>query len=989
MNRMIRTENEILTGQKNSKSLKKFVASLFILILVGSNIIFSQESGIVSAAKIQMEEGKYSEAIDLLNNYISAEPRRAEGYALRAECYDNINQYYKAVLDWEKATKLDPTNQVLQSNLAKSKAILRNNLQEKIKGHERELAIDPSASENYLAIGKAYKKMEDYPKAEEYYDKYLSQVPETSPDEILRYAEILAKNNHIKKGEKTLKEYADKYPDDWRLQSRYGYFLMWNGKYRSAKKRFGNALQMKPYFKEAQDGWDVVSRKAYVTQNNPIPRIKEYPIDRDYRLLKKDPSNDTIRLRLAKELKQANRIEEAYNQYQILSFFKPDNQEYEKLLNDFYEYRDSVYHSRINLLKQKLAKNPKDKKTVLRLAEYYGLLEEYENEVVVFQNYLQLVPNEEDPNLLFNYAKALAWNRDFDQSFKILDALIEKHPKNLDYKLFRAQLSVWEERDLELAEKYVDEVLAARTNNVDAMIAKASLLGMKKDFDSAQSYVDRVTAIDSMNFDVVTLQSTLDFQKLRAEEDARFQILEKGRKLVKKGECKSALPYYDEYLSKARPNNLIKKEYGDVQFCAKKYDDAMTTYNSILMNGYMYEAELQRGKLYYTIGDSIKAVNTFRKLVRKEPYEFQPRLYLGDSYMKVEEYDSALAVYDTLLTWELDSTETVMVKQRIDWIPPTGFASMFNTFPYTLGIAPAVQYYSDNLSFQFTKVGARLDVGLFKYLVLGVSFYQHYTRASTDNLNGATLTIIDSSSLYGFTGKRDITTFKGHAFIPFSKNFIVSGAYGIVNTSDYDKQHETEVVIKYDNQKSFGIAGSLLNTDAQLILFSPYLIDYHDSSGVRLRASLYRLQGYYTHNDRLLLSGYYDYIDISDDNAGNNFQVRVGSKFNKDFSAGYEYFFQNYKYRDVQIYYSPRNYDSHCLWGEYQLEDNEDTKLFLGGKLGYAPSVNQFVLEAHFNANYMIAENFNAVGNISFGQSSQYGTAYRYFSASLQVYWSL
>ncbi|NOX67476.1 MAG: tetratricopeptide repeat protein, partial [Chlorobi bacterium] len=284
---MTRTENKILTDKKNNQSFMKFVASLFILILVGSNIILSQESGIISAAKVQMEEGKYSEAIDLLNNYISAEPRRAEGYALRAECYDNTGQYYKAVLDWEKATKLDPTNQVLQSNLAKSKAILNNNLQEKIKGHERELAIDPSASGNYLAIGKAYKQMEDYPKAEKYYDKYLSKVPETSPDEILRYAEILAKNNHIRKGEKILKEYADKYPDDWRLQSRYGYFLMWNGKYRSAKKRFSNALQMKPYFKEAQDGWDVVSRKAYVTQSNPIPRVREYPIDRDYRLLKK------------------------------------------------------------------------------------------------------------------------------------------------------------------------------------------------------------------------------------------------------------------------------------------------------------------------------------------------------------------------------------------------------------------------------------------------------------------------------------------------------------------------------------------------------------------------------------------------------------------------------------------------------------------------------------------------------------------------------
>ena len=63
--------------------------------------------------------------------------------------------------------------------------------------------------------------MDEFQKAEEYYDKYLSQVPETSPDEILRFTEILGKNNKIKKGEKILKEYTDKYPDDWRLHSLY------------------------------------------------------------------------------------------------------------------------------------------------------------------------------------------------------------------------------------------------------------------------------------------------------------------------------------------------------------------------------------------------------------------------------------------------------------------------------------------------------------------------------------------------------------------------------------------------------------------------------------------------------------------------------------------------------------------------------------------------------------------------------------------------
>lgn len=986
---MILRKNKTLTIAKSIKSITRFLAYLFILILVGNSIVISQSSKIKSAAKIQMEAGKYSESIDLLNKHISSEPRDAEGYALRAECFDNTNQHYKAVLDWEKSTKLDPANQLLQNKLAKSKGILHNNLQEKIKGHEREIAIDPTAFENYLAIGKAYKQMENYQKAEEYYDEYLSKISETSPDEILRYTEILAKNNNIKKGEKILKEYTDKYPDDWRLQSRYGYFLMWNGKYKSAKNRFGSALEIKPYFKEAQDGMDVVTRKAYVTQNNPIPRVKEYPIDRYYRLLKMNPSNDELRLKLADELQKADRIEEAYNQYQILSFFNPDNQEYEKMLNNFYEYRDSVYHFRISGLQKDILSNPRDKNTALKLAEYYQLLEEYDSAVQTFVNYLQLVPNEKNSQILFDYAKALAWNREFDKSFGLLDDLIKQYPKSLDYKLFRAQLSVWEERNLNVAEADVDEVLAVRPNNVDAMITKASLLGMKKEFDSAQSYIERVKTIDPMNFDVVTLQSTLEFRKLRAEEDERYQILEKGRKLVLAGECDSALVFYEDYLSQARPNNLIKKEYGDVQFCAEKYDDALATYNAILTDGYMYEAELQRGKLYYSIRDSINALNIFRGLVKTEPYEFQPRLFLGDSYVMVEEYDSALTVYDSLLAWELDATETAMIEQRIAWIPPSGFGAIISSFPNALGIAPAAQYYSDNLSFQFTKIGARLDVGIFKYLMLGVSFYENITKANANNLSQSTLSIIDSSSLYGFTGKRNLSTFKGHVFIPFSKRFIASGAYGIVNTNDYDRQHETEIVLKYDNQKSFGITCSFFNTDAQLILFSPYLIDYHDSNSMRLRASLYKLQGNYTHNDKLLISGYFDYISINDDNEGNNFQFRFGNKFNESFSAGYEYFFQNYKYSDVQIYYSPRNYDSHCLWGEYQIEENADAKLFFGGKLGYAPSVNQFVLEAHFNANYAIARNFNVVGNIGFGQSSQYNSAYRYFAINLHAYWSL
>lgn len=116
---------------------------------------------------------------------------------------------------------------------------------------------------NYLEIGKSYKNLGNWDEAESWYDKYL-KLEEASSDEIIRYTEILAKNNHISKGEPILKRYCEKYPDDQRLWSRYGYFSMWLGKTQTAIKAFQNALELKPYFKEALDGLDLARGKGYV-----------------------------------------------------------------------------------------------------------------------------------------------------------------------------------------------------------------------------------------------------------------------------------------------------------------------------------------------------------------------------------------------------------------------------------------------------------------------------------------------------------------------------------------------------------------------------------------------------------------------------------------------------------------------------------------------------------------------------------------------------
>lgn len=83
--------------------------------------LFAQDFDYINSAKTQMQVGKYSEAIDLLNSHISLNPRAFESYTLRAECFEHTGQQYKAVLDWERAVSVDPLNPELNEKLILSK----------------------------------------------------------------------------------------------------------------------------------------------------------------------------------------------------------------------------------------------------------------------------------------------------------------------------------------------------------------------------------------------------------------------------------------------------------------------------------------------------------------------------------------------------------------------------------------------------------------------------------------------------------------------------------------------------------------------------------------------------------------------------------------------------------------------------------------------------------------------------------------------------
>ncbi len=280
-------------------------------------------------AQREMQVGRYGEAIDLLNRYISAHPQQPDGYDLRGICNEKREQFENAVYDYRSALKLDPTNKEINQNLARATKLWYSLLYNEIEGYKREIAINPDIPDNYLQIGKAFKNLGQWTVAEVWYDKYLARA-HASPDEIIRYSEILAKNNHIAKGWPILKKYTEEYPNDQRIWSRFGYFSLWLGKNRIAIDAFQNALALKPFFREAQSGLNEAKGKGYIYTVNDtsikhfnygLPPVRPefvYPIDKYYRILKRNPDDNKIRLTLVKALYNADRFEEASQQLRIL-----------------------------------------------------------------------------------------------------------------------------------------------------------------------------------------------------------------------------------------------------------------------------------------------------------------------------------------------------------------------------------------------------------------------------------------------------------------------------------------------------------------------------------------------------------------------------------------------------------------------------------------------------------------------------------------------
>lgn len=960
---------------------KQIIAVVFYLMF--TSIFLGQQNAelLKREAERHMKAGRFGEAINMLNVFIEQKPEIYDGYYLRGQCYEKRSQLKSAIEDLQKANELKSNDNQLIKYLSELKTKYKLRLNEEIKKLEKELTINPRLFNHYVSLLELYIENGAKSNIQELHDKFikLNNVP---PSTILRYGEMLAKYNMLNDGLEILEHYSNIYTNDKMLNSRLGYFNLWLGNFQTAENIFKDVLLIDPNLNEAKEGFKQAKAKGYFVESNNGETAKrntsynrklESKIEMYKKSLLRNPKDYKTRILMVDELLKKNRLEESYDQLQIVINDTINIPRISLYRNRLTAKSDSIFKMMIFNFQSQLDKDQNRKDVIEKMSFYYGLRGDYKNAMNVLEKYFNREDIFEADEFRFKYAQYASWDGNFDEALKQMNYLLTVEPNNLEYQLLKAKVLVWSDKNLIQAEKYLLNNLSNGNQSIEVILNLATLYIQDDKPEESKKYIDWAKKIDPLNAGIEKTE-LLYFNYQKALKEKRiYSLIEAGRKFVTKGKCDQAYAKFDEYFSLVKnPTDSELIEFADICNCLQKYNEANLIYSRILEKEYKTDVALLRAKNLLWSKDYKKALADLKLITAKNPSNYEAKALLGEAYQNLKQHSMAENIYKNVLSESDNETINEMVKERMSYLPKTGFVSLFSNFPRPIGVLPAVINYTDNQNFAMNDFGGRLEIGIMKYITGGVSY--------SDIL------------LYSYDDKKKFTRFKGHLYIHLFESLQLSGSYGVLNSPSKKMKNIGSISLQYNVKDVLDTEIYYENNFASMILYSPFLVNQlHTVDFLKFRGS-------YKHSKKIQLSGYFNYLNISDGNIGNDFLFRIGSELLEDAVFGYESRLINYKYdspfvpfsnQSQRLYYSPQNLESHSIWTEWELEQSSSLKFKFGGKIGYIPLYDIVLREIESKINYIPLNNFIINLTASAGNSYRFDSSYQFFSGILSVYWKV
>lgn len=955
--------------------------NIIAIIFFSCSAVLGQQSTqlLQKEAEKHFQAGRFGEAINMLNEIIEQNPKSFDAYVLRAHCYERRSQLKYSVEDLRKAAKINPGDTNVRNELIEIEKKWNLEIDHNIDKLEKDLTVRPNYYNNYPILAELYADKGNIEKSQLLYKKYIDSS-EPSSQTIIRYGELLAQTNKIKVGEKEFENFSKKYPNDEKINLKYGYFNLWLGNFNKAETIFTQILKRNPNLKEAQDGFKQSKSKGYFgSQNNAAQQvIKTKSISvvdnkiENYKTKLITNSKDyKTRLEMADELIKVKRYEEAFDQFQIVVSDTIAIPKFSIYRNALIEKRDSTFNLLTENYKSKLDINPKQKELTSRLADYYAIMNDYDNAMLTLSNYFNLSDVNDGDELRFRYAKYASWQGDFEDASNQLDYLLFQDPANLKYQEFKAQILVWNNTHLDLAERYLENNIKAGNQSIEVILSLATLYIQNNHITNAEKYIEWAKSIDPHNKELKNVEKLYGEYQKTLNDKIIYSLIEDGRKFAQKGEIENAILKFDEYFSAIKkPTESELLEYADLQFRVNNINKSIEVYDNILKDHYSYDVAKLKAKNILWTKNYKDAITEFQKLLIQNPDDYECKVLLGEAYQNSQRFNMANSIYNDVLQKTNDEKIINMVSERMEFMPQTGFASLFSDFPSPIGFAPSAIHYSDNQDFSMNNIGGRLEVGIAKILYGGVSY--------------------SDINIYSSNLQRKFVTFKGNLFLKILDELQLSGSIGAINTINQPRRNTSSAMLTFGDNVIYSTQFSFEHSDAALVLNSPYLIN------IRNNVNIYRFTGFFEPTKKLRLSGYFNYISITDGNVGNDFNLRIGSQLLDETFFGYESRYTSYKYDSPfvpysnmtkRLYYSPQNLDSHSLWAEWKHNQTNNLRLTLGAEIGYIPNYNTVLREIEGKIDYNPYSRLILNLEVAAGSSYRYTSSYNYFSGALSFYW--
>lgn len=1029
-------------------------------------------------ADTAINEGRYGEALSILQTQITDVTQDAELFLLRARAFEGREEYQRAIADYERVLQLQAGNAAATAGLQR----VRSRYQQPrgdLDNMRRLVQSNPESIKFRLQFADALYEAGMYREAAEHYEVYLGMTQGT-PDILRRYLiSIASYEGDNARGERVAEEYLRYYPSDDDLHMRLGYFRLWQGEYSQARDAFEAALRLNPNNEEAERGLQQAQRPATAErQGEQAPAQEAFAVDRLARELERNPNNDDKRYDLARELIENKRYWEAYEQLKVLAprhdtserwldlfqqvdrglvattgssplypvdrltyllraepsdadlryqlvdaliqagrfeeastvltqqpHARPQDDRFKVRLQAIEIERERLSRQRLTTLRARIEANPNDWSAVAELGTVLLQSGNVDEAVHLLARAVEQSPTRTD--LRMSYARALYSAGRYDDAMQQALRLLERDANNDEFQQLHAMAAIGAGKVDERASGYLDRMLESDAPDLGILLDLADLRLAQGQGRDADRILRRAATLADGRYDarIESISRRIEAELIREEERRQMEILNDARGLAAARLYQEAIARYEEYFEvRGKRSRAELRELAQVHSAAGDFLSALSIMEALQNQLDEYDVAKEVAKNRFYAEDYAGAIRDLENLVKRNPSDFEVRLLLGDAYRQIERYAQARAVYQDALA---SAPNTEIVEDRIRTLEVssvTGVAQRERGGDYVGHVVPlgeAVLARGSGTSFNRWSQGLMTQVTLPISAVLTAGITSHFLSGSRRLLPNSETVHERINQVYG-GGFINLTPPLPRARPNYTNRISILGGL-----FDYEGGRTVPFgEIRYWHQNPDLYMGSVgvRSTEGALELWSPA------GGQFALRLTQFDVRGNSVSmmpDSTLKLNGVFAYNIVSDNfgNIGTEGGANQGVSLSLegaykvlDFTfLGLRYEHLGYR-NTVDIYFSPRQYETYTGFLEYEREYLDRWYFRIRGSLGVVARSNGFVarrleseliyrLASKFTVNMTAGagQSTRSLGNQSLTVDDRYST----FVLGLSAFWTL